>query len=781
MTILKRAALSSLGLLALSFCLIVSNTPAFAEDEIIVNLKAQNLKYDEASGTILATGSVEARLKDVTVLADVLRVNVAGKVVTAEGNVSLKTADYSATGASLLYDASSEVGVMSKFYTVFAPKEINGKLYVRVEEFYEEPTFKWGKESDTTTCDYSEPHYDVKAKRFEYYPDDKLVGYSVTFYINRIPVMWFPVWVYSFKNRRASLMPVIGNNEVEGNFAKFGFDYFINNDANGLIFLDLMQKKGLGKGFEHYYRTDQNNSGTFYLYHLEERDTGLTDVVTRVDHEAQLGDNTKLDLLGKYADIYLVPFGRLDQTYGKVSLDHSSDRKWGLNIDALDDRWGGLESYNLSAAHSYQLYNTTLVAGFSKGKDVPSWDRFNTRLTHDQPLFKDNITFSTVVNFSRNAAGEKEAADELLQPQVQVLDREDDYSLRVFQNWYIDTDRGLFPGDKNNEYMEKQPEVTLSLKPRDVNLGDWNLFSLSPNFGAGRYHETKWISVTSHLRNFTTERYNANLTATKAVPLGWGSRLSLMGAVEQYLYTPGDQRYVLKDGLGVGTDLWGFFSNSINYQKGLSEGNTPFFFDIIGVNYENMGDTMTMYYLDKIRWVNSCGFNYKTRLYDDYLTRLRVAPDERLEGNVSTGYDINNKLYRDLVLGIRLAPVPKISWSWDSVHDINNNIFKSANSILDAEIGDDWRYKFHVRVGHSYDFFTGRFIMRDLMIVKDLHCWEMKYVYSDWLKEWRLSFTLKAFPEVPVGWGAGDRGYFFEGFSTDSFMQNFNQQSPSRF
>ena len=71
--------------------------------------------------------------------------------------------------------------------------------------------------------------------------------------------------------------------------------------------------------------------------------------------------------------------------------------------------------------------------------------------------------------------------------------------------------------------------------------------------------------------------------------------------------------------------------------------------------------------------------------------------------------------------------------------------------------------------------------MRDLMIVKNLHCWEMKYAYSDWLKEWRVTFTLKAFPEVPVGWGAGDRGSFFEGFSTDSFLQNFNQQSPSRF
>lgn len=758
---------------SISFALMPSAAEiSTSEGEIVVNLKADSLKYNEDAGVAFASGSVEARLKGFTVNADTLLFDARAKVVTAEGDVRIRTSDYSATGTSLAYFASTEVSSVGNFYAIFAPSDINGKLYVRVRQFFNNPSFMWGNDSDMTTCDYDVPHYDIAAKSFAFYPDDKLVAYSATFYINRVPVMWFPVWVYSIKKKRSSLMPVIGHNQVEGDFAKFGFDYFFNNDSNGMFYVDLMQWKGLGKGIEHDYKLGDNNSGMLYLYHLEERDTGKTDLVGKIDHNIQISPDTKLNLFTKYADIYLVPSGRLDQTYGKVSLDHQSDRKFNVGFDILDDRWGGMQSYNLNLNNSLKGVDTSFSTNFSKGRDVPSWIRLNSRLSHSQPLFKDNLTFSTIVNFSRNSTSEWVPADERLEPQVEFVDKEDEFTLRAFQNWYIDTDRDLYLSDNNMEYLERQPEISLSLKPRDLEY-----FTLSTNFGAARYHEVRWISTTSQLRNFTAERYNANLRADRSFSLPLGSNLSLMGAVEQYVYSPGDLRYVLREGAGLSTNLWGFFSNSVNYQRGKSEGNTPFFFDIVGVDQEFITETMTLYYLDKIRWINGVGYNYRSRLYNDLTTRLIVRPDERLSSSVSTGYDLNNHIFRDLVFDLGVRPLQQISWTWHSVHDINDNLFKSGTSLLDAEIGDDWRYKFHVIVGHEFDYFSGRFIMRDLTVVKDLHCWETRFTYSDWRKEWRLSFTLKAFPGQPVGWGAGENGSFFEGLPTPNYLQ----QSPSRY
>jgi len=766
------------GILALStYIFLFICYPAFgAEEEIIVKVKADNLKYDEDVGLVVASGSVEAKLEDIIINADSMRVDVATNIVTAEGNVSLSASHYSAMGEYLVYNASTESASISKFYSIYRSPGINGEVFIRIEEFYDEPVLKWGLEGDVTTCDYDAPHYNVKAKRFEFYPEDKMVGYSVTFYINGVPVMWFPYWIYSFKGRRSSLMPVIGSNDVEGNFAKFGFDYFIDNDAYGVLYVDLMQKKGLGKGVEHGYRLNENNSGVFYVYHLEERDTGLTDWVTKIDHNIRVSEDTKVNLFHGFSDIYLVPVGRLDQTYMRAELDHDSDRRLITKFDFLDDRYGGYERYNLDASHRIDGFDTRLTSSFSKGKNAPRYIRSNYRLSHKQPLFNERITFSSIVNFSSNAASEESPFDERLEPQVEIVDREDDYTLRVFQNWYIDTDRDIFTGDRNHEYLEKQPEVTLSLKSRDMG---W--FTLNSAFGAARYREARYISETTDLREFTAERYNANFSGTRSIQMGFGSRLSLLGGVEQYLYSPGDARYVLREEVDLRTDLGGFFSNSARYKRSYSEGNTPFFFDIVGVNQENVSDTVTLYYQDKIRWVTSCGYNFRSDLYNDLITTLTVKPDPRLEGSASTGYDINNSIYRDLVLRAFVSPWEKISWTWDSVHDINNNLFKSANSRIAAEIGEDWRYKFKVEFRHSYDYFTGGFILRDLTFVKDLHCWETRFVYSDWRKEWRLSFTLKAFPEQPVGWGAGERGYFLEGFSTDKLLNDFRQPSPRRY
>jgi len=86
-----------------------------------------------------------------------------------------------------------------------------------------------------------------------------------------------------------------------------------------------------------------------------------------------------------------------------------------------------------------------------------------------------------------------------------------------------------------------------------------------------------------------------------------------------------------------------------------------------------------------------------------------------------------------------------------------------------------------IKIGHSYDFFTQEYKMRELILVKDLHCWEMTYRYNDLIKETSVSFSLKAFPDQPLGWTTG-RGLYFEGFEKGKaeFEQQFNQPSPTR-
>ena len=72
---------------------------------------------------------------------------------------------------------------------------------------------------------------------------------------------------------------------------------------------------------------------------------------------------------------------------------------------------------------------------------------------------------------------------------------------------------------------------------------------------------------------------------------------------------------------------------------------------------------------------------------------------------------------------------------------------------------------------------TQQFKVRDIMIVKDLHCWELRYQYSDFRKEFSFAFSLKALPDEPVGISPG-RGFYFEGF--EKTMDEFRKEGAIR-
>ena len=88
---------------------------------------------------------------------------------------------------------------------------------------------------------------------------------------------------------------------------------------------------------------------------------------------------------------------------------------------------------------------------------------------------------------------------------------------------------------------------------------------------------------------------------------------------------------------------------------------------------------------------------------------------------------------------------------------------KSGNSLIVWDVlPKHWRAHTYFRIGHVFDPQTREFKMRDFSIVKDLHCWELRYTYSDFKKESNYLLVLKAFPTQPIG-VSGEKGLYFEG------------------
>ncbi|HVN67928.1 MAG TPA: hypothetical protein VMT55_06110, partial [Candidatus Sulfotelmatobacter sp.] len=95
--------------------------------------------------------------------------------------------------------------------------------------------------------------------------------------------------------------------------------------------------------------------------------------------------------------------------------------------------------------------------------------------------------------------------------------------------------------------------------------------------------------------------------------------------------------------------------------------------------------------------------------------------------------------------------------------DMNVGQLRSASVLYNIYFLEKQPNQLFLRFSQVYDPASNGFQVRDIMVVKDLHCWEMKATYSDYRKELAVVFSLKAVPTEPFGFDPG-RGFYFEGF-----------------
>jgi lipopolysaccharide export system protein LptA len=760
--------------IALGFCFFLF-FPFLANcEEVPVRIAADNLKFDQEAGIITASGSVEILFEGITIESDSARIDVNANIATAEGRVKIKRPEYDISSSGITYNISSETAVVFKLKTVFYPTDVKTNLYVSADKLTDLPELKMGENGALSTCDYDPPHYHINARWFDYYPDDKLVGYWVIMYVEGVPTpIMTPYYIYNMKTKRSPYNFVYGQNEVEGRFLKTSFDYFINNSAYGIFYFDTTENKGPGYGILHDYKLNDQNSGSLYYYWMNERDTKLNDYVFKLKHTIDLDQYSKLTLAHDSAFIYQVPSGRRYDTDSSVNYTLNTGlHQMNLNYSASDNMYTYLNSRAFNINNRYGSYNTGFSWDESQSTAGQKWKSAHDRFFHEQSLFTDDAKLSVNVNYSSYATDEGVVADEKLEPRIDLTYRGSFYSLRLTENWYIDPDGNSFRGDINYNYLERLPEMEIAFRPIDMRY-----FNLNLTVGAARYHEAQYVSAFARMRHMTANRYSMGAGLSRTDNLGFGTRLRSGLNLDQFDYDTGDQRYQFRESLNMETNQWGFFRNNADWGRARVEGNTPFFFESLGSRYNYITDKITLYYLNQLTFDISAGYNYQNSTYNDILSNLQITPNEQLSFRASSGWSVENQIYRDLVTSVTVTPFPKFINTASIVYDMNNGKLLSANSLVDLEIGNTWENSWHFKMGHSYDFFEDRYMLRDLAIVKDLHCWEAVFTYNDYLKEYRFGMTLKAFPQFPISYVSSENGNYF-----NSFMDNmhFEQASPKR-
>ena len=743
------------------FFLLFSAAYATTSDggEIPVKIKAEHLKFSQETGKVFASGSVEARFEDAVLLSDKLEIDMNESIATAEGSVIIKRGEYKAGGSAMEYHFNTDIAFVKDFRAKVLPAGAKGEVFLNIKELKDSEDIKTGFQGGATTCDQKNPHTEILAKSFYFKPNDKIVAYSATVYLNGVPVMWLPVYIYDLARRRVSLlMPIFGSNNVEGDYAKTEVSYFADDAAWGSLYFDFMKKKGTGYGIEHNYILDKKNSGSLYLYYIKELDTSYPDLKIKLDHQVDLGKN-KLKLSYDYSDIYLVPSGRQDQTGFQAALNGSEGKdNYSISLTTMNNRISGLNDLDLhtsiSSGSSKAEYFYTLRNALSGSK----WQNVSQGLYLQDKYMNGRLDANLRVNFSRSLSLEGTPYDDRLEPSINLAYKGDIYTATLSANYFLDIDKDAYPNDFRTEYVEKMPDITVALNPLDA-AG----FALRPEISYGRFHESKYISATDSQRHFTGDRYRTSLAVDRTFELGLGSKFALSLGAEQFDYDTGDQRYTKKEHYTLSTELGGCYSNSLRYERGVGDGNSPFFFDSAGYNYNSIKDTMVFYKGSQHRFTLDGGYNYVTNQYYDLLMSYNARPNDSFNLNMSSGYSPQDGQWRDLVSAVGLVFLPAIKDSLSHTYDLRSGKTRYATNLLEFGIGDTWQSRWDFKISHSYDVARDAIIMQEASIVKDLHCWETTLSWSEFRREYKIVFTLKAFPEMPVGYTSGNQGFFIEG------------------
>lgn len=267
--------------------------------------KEKNILFVENADTVMAeqnsepsslSGNVRLRYNGYHAQCDRATFDRTLHLITLEGKVILDT------GVQIIYGDSIQVNTRNNDFTaregrtiipagaigpdIIEPVLLRGKIIRRKGEVFS------AFDGELTTCDFPNPHYKFGFRQADFIPNSRVVLRDTTFYrytkkIATVKYLLIPV----HETNRPSIPPNVGRTEEEGYFIKFAINYMLNATLPGLLRIDLMQKKGIGLGFDQAYRLGAAASGTILLYSLRDRNRGVDNLNGRLNHQQYIGDS----------------------------------------------------------------------------------------------------------------------------------------------------------------------------------------------------------------------------------------------------------------------------------------------------------------------------------------------------------------------------------------------------------------------------------------------------------------------------------------------------------
>lgn len=696
--------------------------PAFpgkpAEGRVIVRGKEVRI----AGGLLHARGGVVIESTQYILHADEAEYDQDTGWATLRGNIWLQGKTLQTRGVAVRANLKTGQWRMDQGGTAivepgfFPQGQVTDRLYVGARQAWapaeEGPISLAG--GTVTSCNLPRPHWDFTAREIEIRPGRKVIARRAGIEFLGRRLLEFPFsLVMPLDQRKNQYLPLVGKNDVEGYYAKFAFAYLMGVAGEGLVRLNLTQKRGVGLGFEHSLSNAlQQGAGTV----MWEPSQGS--LMTRLQHRYQLSDSWVSDLTGSY---------------------ESNSGYYGSTTNLA----GSLLLTRTTAGGQLQLGHQRSSSGGGYGRSRQTTETFSQR----QRMGKDGewSLQGTLQDFSYGGSA---LGQQNLDTRFSMSRRSKslDWNLAAGKLFQIN-----LPAGAQRQYaLNRLPALTVTTSGE--RLGNRRLLGRIPfdaAFDLGRF-----------------EQQPADLSATRAaldLRLGgrqqrWGKRqlATLSGRFRQSAFSDSSAQYLLAANLDWQYDLGNWWQTRLYYSHAETHGFAPLSLDY-GGKTDSVNWQLVRALTDRQRIEMTTGYDMVGDFWQDAYLRAEFMPSRRTKLSLQTGYSIEQSLWRPLGLIWTQVRRPDLYLTLASEYDLTGQGLTRATGQLDWQVNRLWR----VAMAAGYTGFSGQLDTLDVQVQRDLHCLMATLTYSKALQQIMIGLNIKAFPspEQIIGIGRGGQQF----------------------
>jgi hypothetical protein len=604
------------------------------EEELDISLVADYITYERVDGEdlIIAKDGVHLKYQDIEIKADYLKINLSTNLLSASGKVYFLQNETETNCEEISYNWKTKKIIILQLKGELTGEGIKGKVYYQGEKMENFPETTEISGGSFTTCELEEPHYHIVAKKMIIYPKDKIIAHNISWYEGKIKIITLPYFlIFLDRKTQQPILPKIGQNSKNGWFIKTNFNYYADEKSYGTLYIDWLEKKGVGTGIAYNLKIgDENNPGdaSIYLYQIKDKNTDRFTLTGNIRYKQSFENNIKTQVTLSYSG---------SKSPGEELFSNSLKSQFSL------DKQG--EKYNLKISGKYNF----------SGKEIEDLSiDGNVTIKHNY-TFSDKLNSALTLVYTDKNPASQEAANLELKPKWQLKYKGEGYTLNLTTEKRFDLDGDNYTGENVSKIIDRLPEF--SFKKNPAVIGDtkitYNIDASIGHFYEAATEEDNWRG--EYILNFKRPiSLSKNLTLTPS------------GIFRQDVYLSGEARYLVggKLNLKASSDNK-VISTNLTYSYNKSEGPTPFNFDYISPLTNTVSGKLTLKPSQKFRLDLSTNYNLITESFGNLVAKIEYKPKDDWKMNFSSSYNLNSK-----------------KWT------------KRVNSQLDLQVTDDWRIKY---------------------------------------------------------------------------------------